>query len=128
MEVILDSQRHVKFCSRQGNKIQEMNIRQGVSSESRLSCRHCRNICDRSHRISRHQTDSKYQRRTVLVKKRTVPYRYSKDHSFYRTVPYRTAQEKLRTVPYPYRQGSAVYRLARYRTARLLIFSLEVLV
>ena len=52
----------------------------------------------------RHHTN---QRRTVLVKKRTVPYRYSKDHSLYRTVPhkkicipYRTAQKNLHTVPY----------------------------
>ena len=41
------------------------------------------------------------QRRTVLAKKRTVPYRYSKDPSFYRTVPYRTKKVVYRTVPLP---------------------------
>ena len=45
--------------------------------------------------------DDANQRRTVLVKKRTVPYRYSKDHSFYRTVPYRTKKVAYRTVPLP---------------------------
>ena len=42
-----------------------------------------------------------HQRRTVLVKKRTVPYRYSKDHSFHRTVAYRTKKVAYRTVPLP---------------------------
>ena len=67
---------------------------------------------------------SYYQRRTVLAKKRTVPYRYSKDHSFYRTVPHKNVA--YRTVPLPPGVCGIPSHEIPYRQP--VQFSLEVLV